>query len=92
MYEHMTVAPQHVAYDFACDLSSYVHNRDGRFFQDTKFWHDVSMHVNIFIGVVCGWVRGCVCASRRASCHSLILIIIVIFRYSMRTAIHVGNQ
>jgi hypothetical protein len=42
MYEYMPVAPRTVFYDFGCSLSEFCLNREGEFFKNTKYYHDVS--------------------------------------------------
>lgn len=34
-------APEHIFYDFACQLSEYCLNREPKFFCCTRFWHDL---------------------------------------------------
>jgi hypothetical protein len=41
IYEYMPTAPKTVFYDFSCSLSEFCLNREGQFFKDTKFFHDV---------------------------------------------------
>ena len=41
MYEYMPVAPKTIFYDFSCSLSEYCLNREGQYFKNTKFFHDV---------------------------------------------------
>ena len=36
LYTHMKVAPKVIVYDFACQLSEYVRNREGQFFSNTR--------------------------------------------------------
>ena len=50
LYKHIEKAPDHIFYDFACQLSEYCLNRDPEFFKNTRFWHDL-FHS---IGHVCG--------------------------------------
>ena len=42
--------PDHIYYDFACQLSEYFLNREPELFKNTRFWHDL-FH---FVGHVCG--------------------------------------
>ena len=41
--------PEHIYYDFACQLSEYCLNRGPELFKSTRFWHDL-FH---FIGHLC---------------------------------------
>lgn len=50
IFKYMEKAPEHIFYDFACQLSEYCLNREPEFFKMTRFWHDL-FHS---IGHVCG--------------------------------------
>ena len=41
LYKYKEKMPQHLFYDFACQLSEYCLNREPQLFADTKFWHDL---------------------------------------------------
>ena len=51
LYKYMRQMPDHIFYDFACQLSEYCLNREPNLFKDTRFWHDL-FHA---IGHKCGW-------------------------------------
>ena len=41
LYKYKEKMPQHLFYNFACQLSEYCLNREPELFSDTKFWHDL---------------------------------------------------
>ena len=51
LYKYCEEMPQHVFYDFACQLSEYCLNREPDLFKNTRFWHDL-FHL---IGHLCGY-------------------------------------
>ena len=50
LFKYCETMPQHIYYDFACQLSEYCLNREPELFKSTRFWHDL-FH---FIGHLCG--------------------------------------
>ena len=50
LFKYCQVMPEHIYYDFACQLSEYCLNRKPELFKHTQFWHDL-FHL---IGNVCG--------------------------------------
>lgn len=42
VYQYLARAPRRIFYDFACSASEYCLNREGGFYKDTQFLHDVS--------------------------------------------------
>lgn len=51
LYKYMPEMPDHIFYDFACQLSEYCLNREPALFKFTRFWHDL-FHL---VGHVCGY-------------------------------------
>ena len=51
LYKYCEEMPEHVFYDFACQLSEYCLNREPELFKNTRFWHDL-FHL---IGHLCGY-------------------------------------
>ena len=41
LYKYKKTMPEHLFYDFACQLSEYCLNREPHLFINTKFWHDL---------------------------------------------------
>ncbi len=41
LYKFCRIPPQHIFYDFACQLSEFCNNREPSYFQATRFWHDI---------------------------------------------------
>ena len=41
LYKYKETIPEHLFYDFACQLSKYCLNREPHLFINTKFWHDL---------------------------------------------------
>ena len=50
LFKYCQTMPEHIYYDFACQLSEYCLNREPELFKSTRFWHDL-FH---FIGHLCG--------------------------------------
>ena len=50
LYKYLEKPPEHIFYDFACQLREYCLNREPELFKNTRFWHDL-FHS---IGHVCG--------------------------------------
>ena len=50
LYKYCNEMPDHIYYDFACQLSEYFLNREPELLKNTRFWHDL-FH---FVGHVCG--------------------------------------
>ena len=50
LYKYLEKPPEHIFYDFACQLHEYCLNREPELFKNTRFWHDL-FHS---IGHVCG--------------------------------------
>ena len=50
LYKYCNEMPDHIYYDFACQLFEYFLNRELELFKNTTFWHDL-FH---FVGHVCG--------------------------------------
>ena len=50
LYKYIETPPEHIFYDFACQLHEYCLNREPELFKNTRFWHDL-FHS---IGHVCG--------------------------------------
>lgn len=50
LYKYLDTPPDHIYYDFACQLSEYCLNREPELFKNTRFWHDL-FHA---LGHVCG--------------------------------------
>ena len=50
LYKYLEKQPEHIFYDFACQLHEYCLNREPELFKNTRFWHDL-FHS---IGHVCG--------------------------------------
>ena len=50
LYKYLEKSPEHIFYDFACQLYEYCLNREPELFKNTSFWHDL-FHS---IGHVCG--------------------------------------
>jgi len=41
LYKYKETAPKELYYDFACNLGEYCLNRQPKFFEDCRFWHDL---------------------------------------------------
>ena len=41
LYKYMETPPEHIFYDFACQLQEYCLNREPEMFKNTRFWHDL---------------------------------------------------
>jgi hypothetical protein len=41
LYKYKESPPAHIFYDFACQLSEYIMNREPEFFMCTRCWHDI---------------------------------------------------
>lgn len=41
LYKYMDTPPEHIFYDFACQLQEYCLNREPELFKNTRFWHDL---------------------------------------------------
>ena len=41
LYKYIEKPPEHIFYDFACQLSEYCNNREPEMFKNTRFWHDL---------------------------------------------------
>ena len=41
VFKYMENPPEHLYYDFACQLSEYCLNREPELFKNTRFWHDL---------------------------------------------------
>ena len=50
LFKYCEEMPEHIYYDFACQLSEYCLNREPELFKHTQFWHDL-FHL---VGHVCG--------------------------------------
>ena len=50
LYKYCSEMPDHIYYNFACQLSEYFLNREPELFKNTRFRHDL-FH---FVGNVCG--------------------------------------
>ena len=50
LFKYYQTMPEHIYYDFACQLSEYCLNREPELFKSTRFWHDLFN----FIGHLCG--------------------------------------
>ena len=50
LFKYCQTMPEHIYYDFACQLSEYCLNREPELFKSTRFWYDL-FH---FIGHLCG--------------------------------------
>ena len=50
LFKYCQTMPEHMYYDFACQLSEYCLNREPELFKSTRFWHDL-FH---FMGHLCG--------------------------------------
>ena len=51
LFKYMEEMPDHIFYDFACQLSEYCLNREPELFRKTRFWHDL-FHL---VGHKCGY-------------------------------------
>ena len=50
LFKYCQEMPEHIYYDFACQLSEYCLNREPELFKHAWFWHDL-FHL---VGHVCG--------------------------------------
>ena len=41
LFKYLPEGPEHIFFDFACQLNEYCLNREPDFFQNTRFWHDI---------------------------------------------------
>lgn len=41
LFKYLPEPPEHVFFDFACQLNEYCLNREPDFFKTTRFWHDI---------------------------------------------------
>ena len=51
LYKYCETMPEHVFFDFACQLHEYCMNREPDLFRNTRFWHDLFHQ----IGHLCGY-------------------------------------
>ena len=47
----MEIAPKHIYFDNACQLSEYCLNREPEFFKHTRFWHDLFHSMGHLCGI-----------------------------------------
>lgn len=60
LYKYLEKQPDHVFYDFACQLHEYCLNREPELFKNTRFWHDLFHSIGHLCGInyKSGRIRG----------------------------------
>ena len=51
LYKYLEEPPEHIFYDFACQLSEYCLNREPLLFRNTRFWHDLFHSIGHLCGI-----------------------------------------
>ena len=51
LYKYIEQPPEHIFYDFACQLSEYCLNREPLLFRNTRFWHDLFHSIGHLCGI-----------------------------------------
>ena len=51
LYKYLEKPPEHIFYDFACQLHEYCLNREPELFKNTRFWHDLFHSIGHVYGI-----------------------------------------